>query len=65
MSTGEPAAGGPAPHGSAPHDPAPAPGAEDGRPRYEPPPGAGKLLIWVLLFALAALAVVLGGVYFT
>ncbi|KAB1986831.1 hypothetical protein [Streptomyces triticiradicis] len=80
MSTGEPAAGGPAPHGSAPHgsaphgsaphdpaphDPAPAPGAEDGRPRYEPPPSAGKLLIWVLLFVSAALAVVLGGVYFT
>ncbi|MEU6275470.1 hypothetical protein ABZ871_24105 [Streptomyces populi] len=65
MSTGEPAAGGPAPHGSAPHDPVPVPGAEDGRPRYEPPPSVGKLLIWVLLFVLAALAVVLGGVYFT
>ncbi|WP_276209441.1 hypothetical protein [Streptomyces dangxiongensis] len=32
-------------------------------PRYEPPPGAGKLVLWILLFAAAALAVVLGGVY--
>ncbi|MFJ8195355.1 hypothetical protein [Streptomyces sp. NPDC096152] len=34
-------------------------------PRYEPPPSVGKLLVWVLVFAMAALAVVLGGVYFT
>ncbi|MFI5812868.1 MULTISPECIES: hypothetical protein [unclassified Streptomyces] len=34
-------------------------------PRYEPPPSVGKLMIWVLLFFVAALAVVLGGVYFT
>ena len=33
--------------------------------RYEPPPSAGKLLLWILLFVTAALAVVLGGVYFT
>ncbi|MFB7243338.1 hypothetical protein CW362_41975 [Streptomyces populi] len=60
MSTGEPAAGEPAPHGSAP-----VPGAEDGQPRYEPAPGVGKLLLWVLLFVSAAVVVVLGGVYFT
>jgi hypothetical protein len=34
-------------------------------PQYEPPPSVGKLLIWVLVFMVAALAVVLGGVYFT
>lgn len=34
-------------------------------PRYEPPPSVGKLLVWVLVFMVAALAVVLGGVYFT
>ncbi|MER6440523.1 MULTISPECIES: hypothetical protein [unclassified Streptomyces] len=34
-------------------------------PRFEPPPSVGKLMIWVLLFFVAALAVVLGGVYFT
>ncbi|MEV5146080.1 hypothetical protein [Streptomyces sp. NPDC052727] len=34
-------------------------------PRYEPPPGVGKLVLWILLFAVAALAVVLGGIYFT
>lgn len=33
--------------------------------QYEPPPSAGKLLLWILLFLTAALAVVLGGVYFT
>ncbi|GGR67775.1 hypothetical protein GCM10010269_03230 [Streptomyces humidus] len=33
--------------------------------RYEPPPGVGKLLAWILLFVVAAVAVVLGGVYFT
>ncbi|MDX3310695.1 hypothetical protein ACWGH3_23250 [Streptomyces sp. NPDC054884] len=33
--------------------------------QYEPPPSAGKLLLWILLFVTAALAVVLGGVYFT
>ncbi|MDQ0601371.1 hypothetical protein QF037_005716 [Streptomyces canus] len=33
--------------------------------RYEPTPGVGKLVLWILLFALAALAVVLGGVYLT
>ncbi|WP_405644776.1 hypothetical protein [Streptomyces sp. NBC_00019] len=33
--------------------------------RYEPAPGVGKLVLWILLFALAALVVVLGGVYLT
>ncbi|MGW4565590.1 hypothetical protein ACWEN3_25285 [Streptomyces sp. NPDC004561] len=33
--------------------------------RYEAPPGVGKLSLWILLFLVAALAVVLGGVYFT
>ncbi|GAA3826968.1 hypothetical protein GCM10022403_070330 [Streptomyces coacervatus] len=42
---------------------APEPGPEE--PRYEPPPPVGKLLVWVLVFVVAALAVVLGGVYFT
>ncbi|MDX3801481.1 hypothetical protein [Streptomyces sp. AK04-3B] len=48
----------------------PAAGDPTGGPRpearqYEPPPSAGKLLLWILLFVTAALAVVLGGVYFT
>jgi len=34
-------------------------------PRYEPPPSVGKLLVWILVFVLAAVVVVLGGVYFT
>ncbi|MFF7972849.1 hypothetical protein [Streptomyces sp. NPDC007905] len=34
-------------------------------PRYEPPPSVGKLCLWIVLFAAAALAVVLGGIYFT
>jgi hypothetical protein len=33
--------------------------------RYEPPPSVGKMLVWVLVFVVAALAVVLGGVYLT
>jgi len=33
--------------------------------RYEPPPGAGRLALWILLFVTAAVVVVLGGVYFT
>ncbi|WP_282613075.1 hypothetical protein [Streptomyces sp. GESEQ-35] len=33
-------------------------------PRYEPPPGVGKLLVWVLVFVFAAVVVVLGGIYF-
>ncbi|MDF3297753.1 hypothetical protein [Streptomyces tropicalis] len=36
-----------------------------GETRYEPPPSVGKLLAWVLVFVVAALAVVLGGVCFT
>jgi flagellar basal body-associated protein FliL len=33
-------------------------------PRYEPPPGVGKLVLWILLFVVAAVVVVAGGVYF-
>lgn len=33
--------------------------------RYEPPPSMGKLLVWILVFVLAAVVVVAGGVYFT
>ncbi|MET8633200.1 hypothetical protein ACWEQ2_05295 [Streptomyces sp. NPDC004096] len=44
----------------------PSPGTpSDGEQRYEPAPGVGKLLVWILLFVLAAIVVVLGGVYFT
>ncbi|WP_329217803.1 hypothetical protein OG352_16610 [Streptomyces sp. NBC_01485] len=32
---------------------------------YEPPPSVGKLIGWIVLFVLAAVAVVLGGVYLT
>ncbi|MFH9553957.1 hypothetical protein ACIBAH_06100 [Streptomyces sp. NPDC051445] len=39
-------------------------GADPDVPRYEPPPGVGKLLAWILLFVVAAVVVVLGGVYF-
>ncbi|MFE2585821.1 hypothetical protein [Streptomyces sp. NPDC059378] len=42
-----------------------APGQEPEPRGYEPAPGVGKLLLWVLLFVLAAVVVVLGGVYFT
>ena len=31
---------------------------------YEPPPGLGKLALWILLFVVAAIVVVVGGVYF-
>ncbi|MDQ0787268.1 hypothetical protein QFZ64_002765 [Streptomyces sp. B3I8] len=41
-------------------EPGPVPGE-----RYEPPPSMGKLLLWILLFVLAAVVVVAGGVYFT
>jgi hypothetical protein len=34
-------------------------------PRYEPPPSVGKLAVWILVFLLAAIVVVLGGVYLT
>ncbi|MFG2278178.1 hypothetical protein ACGFNQ_05790 [Streptomyces asoensis] len=48
---------------------APVPSADGGLApgvrQYEPAPGVGRLLIWILLFVLAAVAVVLGGVYFT
>lgn len=33
--------------------------------RYEPPPSVGKLLLWILLFVLAAVVVVLGGIFLT
>ncbi|MFJ6832167.1 hypothetical protein [Streptomyces sp. NPDC091209] len=75
MSAQEPTTGEPSPNGVEPsthsvqpstHGAEPSvPGAEAGQPRYEPPPSVGKLLIWVLLFVLAAIVVVLGGVYFT
>lgn len=32
--------------------------------RYEPGPTPGKVLAWVLLFVVAAVVVVVGGVYF-
>ncbi|MER6137476.1 hypothetical protein [Streptomyces sp. NPDC001815] len=32
-------------------------------PRYEPAPGTGRLLLWALVFVLAAVVVVVGGVY--
>ncbi|NEA61676.1 hypothetical protein [Streptomyces sp. SID12488] len=32
--------------------------------RYEPGPTPGKVLAWVLLFLVAAVVVVVGGVYF-
>ncbi|MEV2215331.1 hypothetical protein AB0H86_28530 [Streptomyces sp. NPDC050997] len=41
----------------------PQPG-QGGQPRYEPPPGVGKLALWILLFVVAAVVVVVGGVYF-
>ncbi|MFF0157364.1 hypothetical protein ACFYRY_07450 [Streptomyces sp. NPDC005263] len=42
---------------------APTSGPDD-QPRYEPPPGVGKVALWVLLFVVAAVVVVVGGVYF-
>ncbi|MCT9010639.1 hypothetical protein [Streptomyces rhizosphaerihabitans] len=68
MSAQEPTTGEPSPNGAEPSAQGtdlPAQGGESGQPRYEPPPSVGKLLIWVLLFVLAAVVVVLGGVYFT
>jgi hypothetical protein len=32
--------------------------------RYEPGPTPGKVMAWVLLFVVAAIVVVVGGVYF-
>lgn len=46
------------------HDPEPTAHLPE-QPRYEPPPSVGKLALWVLLFVVAAVVVVLGGVYFT
>ncbi|MFF2128093.1 hypothetical protein ACFVW1_22350 [Streptomyces olivochromogenes] len=54
MSTPEPTTHEPA---STAHDPE--------QPRYEPPPSVGKLALWVLLFVVAAVVVVLGGLYLT
>ena len=34
-------------------------------PRYEPGPSVGKLMLGLLVFVLAAVVVVVGGVYFT
>jgi hypothetical protein len=39
--------------------------ASPGEPRYEPPPGVGRLFLWILLLLVAVAAVVLGGVHFT
>ncbi|MFG2311768.1 hypothetical protein ACGFS9_24345 [Streptomyces sp. NPDC048566] len=71
MSAPGPAADGPAPGGgpasaeAAPRPAgAPVPGEDGAQPRYEPPPSLGRLLPWVLLFVVAAVAVVAGGVYF-
>ncbi|MCX4762504.1 hypothetical protein OG562_16275 [Streptomyces sp. NBC_01275] len=33
--------------------------------RYEPPPSVSKLLLWIALFVVAAVVVVLGGIYLT
>ncbi|WP_199791504.1 hypothetical protein [Streptomyces sp. 142MFCol3.1] len=51
---------------SAPEPPAgdPAQAAGNGEPRYEPAPGVGRLALWMLVFVLAAVVVVAGGVYF-
>ncbi|MFE6829047.1 hypothetical protein [Streptomyces sp. NPDC057690] len=38
---------------------------EPGSRSYEPPPSVGKLLGWIALFVVAAVVVVLGGVYLT
>ncbi|MER7689052.1 hypothetical protein [Streptomyces sp. NPDC097610] len=54
MSTPEPTA----------HDPEPTTHLPE-QPRYEPPPSVGKLALWVLLFVVAAVVVVLGGLYLT
>ncbi|MEH0423754.1 hypothetical protein [Streptomyces sp. B21-083] len=44
-------------------NPSPAPNPEEPQ-RYEPGPTPGKVLAWVLLFLVAAVVVVVGGVYF-
>ncbi|MFE2518049.1 hypothetical protein [Streptomyces mirabilis] len=46
------------------HDPEPTTHLPE-QPRYEPPPSVGKLALWVLLFGVAAVVVVLGGLYLT
>jgi hypothetical protein len=61
MSTSEPTTHDPEP---TTHDPEPTTHDTE-QPRYEPPPSVGKLALWVLLFVVAAVVVVLGGVYFT
>ncbi|MDX5567165.1 hypothetical protein PYK79_33335 [Streptomyces sp. ID05-04B] len=66
--TGDLPAGDPATGDLPAGDPATGDPSDERRPearQYEPPPSAGKLLLWILLFLTAALAVVLGGVYFT
>ncbi|MFF3582673.1 hypothetical protein [Streptomyces mirabilis] len=47
------------------HDPEPTTTHGPEQPRYEPPPSVGKLALWVLLFVVAAVVVVLGGLYLT
>ncbi|MDX3756254.1 hypothetical protein ACFY1B_28025 [Streptomyces mirabilis] len=46
------------------HDPEPTTHLPE-QPRYEPPPSVGKLALGVLLFVVAAVVVVLGGLYLT
>ncbi|MFF7599819.1 hypothetical protein [Streptomyces mirabilis] len=46
------------------HDPEPTTHLPE-QPIYEPPPSVGKLALWVLLFVVAAVVVVLGGLYLT
>ena len=53
----------PTPNPDATPSPAPTPTVEE-PPRYEPGPTPGKVLAWVLLFLVAAVVVVVGGVYF-
>ncbi|WP_405882105.1 hypothetical protein OG762_27910 [Streptomyces sp. NBC_01136] len=53
------------PEPMSPESPEPTLAGDPEQPRYEPPPSVGKLMIWVLVFFVAALAVVLGGVYLT
>lgn len=44
--------------------PSPAAPSPEEPQRYEPGPTPGKVLAWVLLFVVAAVVVVVGGVYF-
>jgi hypothetical protein len=54
----------PQPSGSPRSERLPSGQLPSGPPRYEPGPGVGKLTLWALVFVLAAVVVVAGGVYF-